>query len=106
MSKLLQPALYSGKSLEQQWINHFYSSHDLICGCKNPVLHFLTIINKKGNAPKPEEDIKNILCLITGDPTTKEEEEPFGPGELDILFADDGDNADIDEKTTTTEDTG
>lgn len=92
MSKQLQNTIYYGKALENQWRNNIFSSHDLMCGCNNPILHLLIILNREGNAPKPEEDIKNILCLITGEPDTKTgepEEDVLKEGDLDILFKED-----------------
>lgn len=98
MSKQLKKPLYEGKHLEQQWINCFYSTHDLCCGCEDPLLHFLIICNKKGNAPKPEDDIKNIKCLITGE--EDDTEDVFGPGELEELFKEEDGGTEDDPSTT------
>lgn len=91
MSRQLQNPVYTGKALESQWRNNIFSSHDLMCGCKNPLLHLLIIINRENKAPKPEPEIRNILCLITGEKDTLGEkdiiEEDFEPGELDRLFS-------------------
>ncbi len=105
MSKALQPTIYNGKSLENQWKNNFWSSHELICGCNDPLLHIITLFNKEGNAPKPFEELKNIKCLIIGKPTTTEED-GFGPGELEKLFEEDKDGDDTAAVETTTDDTG
>nr|ALN98240.1 ORF2 [Chimpanzee anellovirus] len=102
MSKLLTPALYKGKSLENQWINGIFHQHDLFCGCHDPITHLLTVLNRQGKAPKPESEIPNIKCLITGeDNVPGEDVDAFGPGELEALFAD-GPTADTAEPTTST----
>lgn len=98
MSDVLQNPKYGPKALEQQWLNSIWTNHDLICGCDDPTLHLLILINKKGNAPKPTLDVKNIKCLLTGDPTKEDttygDDVPFGEGELEKLFSEDGDDPD------------
>lgn len=94
MSLQLKNVAYSPKALETAWANNIFSSHDLFCGCDDPVLHLLIIFNKRGNAPKPEKDIKNIKCLITGEPTTTKEDpgdiiEDFDGEDLEKLFTED-----------------
>lgn len=90
MSKQLQNVKYGPKQLETNWVNNIFHSHDLFCGCDNPLKHLIIILNKQGKAPKPESEAKNILCLITGEgDSTDPEEEPFGDGELERLFAED-----------------
>lgn len=92
MSKFLKEPLYEGKALEDQWINSIYTNHDLFCGCNDVLTHLIGIFNRKGKSPKPKKDIKNIICLITGE--GKEDgdiiEDEFQPGELDKLFQEDG----------------
>lgn len=92
MSKVFKKPFYNEKALEKQWMNNIFQSHDLICGCDDPTLHLLIVLNKYGSAPKPEEDVKNIKCLITGDAgdgTAVEDPTPFEEGELEQLFAED-----------------
>lgn len=91
MSKQLQHTKYLGKHLENQWVNNIFSSHDLMCGCNDTIKHLLIVLNRQGKAPKPEEDISNIKCLITGEKedTGITEEDHFGDGELEQLFAED-----------------
>nr|ALN98243.1 ORF2 [Chimpanzee anellovirus] len=96
MSKLLTTAKYTGRNIENQWINNVYSSHDLFCGCNDPILHLLTVINKGSQAQKPEEEIQNIKCLITGDPTKITAEDLFEEGELERLFTEDDGTDDCD----------
>lgn len=94
MSSLLQNPVYTPRQLELQWYNNIHQSHDLFCGCNKPILHLLHIINRRGNAPKPEKDIKNIQCLLTGEKEDNgDDEDIFQPGELEELFKEDGDNA-------------
>lgn len=104
MSKQLQNPLYYGKAIESQWRNNIFSSHDLMCGCKDPILHLLIILNREGNAPKPEEDVKNIKCLITGEGAKDGEKDiipdDLEPGELDRLFSELGETEEEDEKPT------
>lgn len=77
-----------------------FANHDLWCYCEDPDLHMLICMNKFGGCPKPESDIKNIKCLLTGAPTTgettKEEDEETGftQGDLENLFKEDGDEED------------
>lgn len=91
MSTLLQNTAYYGKALENQWMNTIFQTHDLCCGCNDTILHLLTILNRNGKAPKPEKDIKNIKCLITGEGKEDSEEDVFGPGELEELFKEEDD---------------
>lgn len=93
MTSLLKKPTSSVRQLELGWMNIMFSCHDQICHCDDPWLHFLTILNKTGSAPKPEEEIRNIKWLITGDGNipdhgTKEniEETGFFEGELERLF--------------------
>lgn len=86
MNNLLENPKYGPKALEDQWINNIFSSHDLMCGCKDPILHLLDILNRKGKARKPLSDIKNAKCLITGEDQDGTEED-IAPGELEALFA-------------------
>lgn len=86
MSSYLKPCLYKGKAVEQQWINGIYNSHDLFCGCNDPIQHLAAIL-------KPKQ-----LCL----PSTSTEEDPgkdggdavedLEPGVLETLFSEDFDD--------------
>lgn len=80
MSSKLTPALYKGRSLEQQWVNNIYGSHDLFCGCPDPIKHLQEILQGK---PKQ-------LCL-PGPTEDAGEEKDHGDlgideGDLDLLF--------------------
>lgn len=43
MSKCLKQPHYKGKGLENQWMGIIFQSHDLICGCDNPIDHIKQI---------------------------------------------------------------
>lgn len=94
---------YTPKSQENHWVNIIFESHDQFCGCDDPWLHLLDILNRQGNARKPLTDINNIKCLLTGiKDTTKEDKENtedagFYPGELERLFEENGGDADTEE---------
>ncbi len=46
MSKFLKPSLYSGRAQELQWLNTVIGSHDLMCGCQNPLKHLHFLLQK------------------------------------------------------------
>lgn len=101
MSTLMQNPKYSPKALEDQWLNTIFGSHDLICGCNDPILHLFDILNRKGPARKPLVDIQNAKCLITGDKEDGPEDDiDIAPGELELLFAEDGGEEDAGPSTT------
>lgn len=85
----------SKRQLELQWINIVNSCHDQICHCDNPTFHLLYCLNKFSAFQKPEEEIRNIQCLLTGPTTTTEpagetlEDAGILEGELENLFAED-----------------
>lgn len=92
MTTLWKQPKTSPRRLENAWVNNIYSSHDLWCDCDDPQLHFLAIINKNSNAPKPESEIKNIKCLLTGrtgETTGEKDDIGLEDGELEKLFAED-----------------
>ncbi len=43
MSKCFKQPHYKGKALENQWMGIIFQSHDLICGCDNPIQHIKEI---------------------------------------------------------------
>lgn len=93
MSSVWKQPTYSLRQQEQQWLNLFHTAHDQFCHCDDPTFHFLIVINRGSQAPKPESDVKNIQCLLTGIPATKEDTTPedvvtgFDDGELEKLFS-------------------
>lgn len=88
---------FSVRQLENHWMGVIFSSHDLWCHCDDVNLHYLQILNKNSNCIKPPEEIKNIKCLLTGDPGAAKDgdaETGLEPGELDRLFAEGEDEKD------------
>ncbi len=47
MSKLQKPCLYEGQALDNQWMNNIYNSHDLFCGCLDPIKHLQGIVARQ-----------------------------------------------------------
>lgn len=87
----------SKRQQELKWLNIINEAHDFFCHCDNPTFHLIYCINKFSGAQKPEIDLKNIQCLLTGDTITTEDTKPteedagFLDGELERLFDEDGD---------------
>lgn len=95
MSKLWKKPNYTPRQLENGWMNILWNTHDQICNCNDPLLHLFEIINRDCPARKPTTDLRNILCLLTGDTTKEEdsgkEDDPgFLEGELEKLFEENG----------------
>nr|UHS18446.1 MAG: hypothetical protein [Betatorquevirus sp.] len=90
MSKLLTPKI-SPKNKKLDWINHIASTHNLICGCPEPLQHTVEeIINQE-----PTIKIPCKKCLGSGPEDTTPGEDGFGVGDLEALFAGDfGDEKD------------
>lgn len=83
----------SKRQQELAWIGIVNSTHDQFCHCDDPTNHLLYCLNKFSGFQKPEPEIRNIQCLLTGiTPTTEEkdtkieEEGGFYDGELEKLF--------------------
>lgn len=91
MSSIWKKPEVTLRQTELTWMNNIYNSHDLWCHCEDPQLHLMIIINKTSSAPKPESEITNIKCLLTGDHTTAatEDDGGFAPGDLEKLFEED-----------------
>lgn len=90
MSDYVSPN-YTKKQLTLQNVNAYCHIHDISCHCKQPLQHIIKQIITQ------EPTIKPWLATITeedGAGPTDADTEPFGPGELDLLFAkDDEDTA-------------
>nr|UHS18377.1 MAG: hypothetical protein [Betatorquevirus sp.] len=96
MTSTLKNPTLSPRQLENSWINIVFQSHDQICGCDDPWLHLLDVLNKNGNARKPLKDIENIKWLLIGKPNigegpsnTEEDDPGFTAGDLEKLFEED-----------------
>lgn len=93
MSSIWKKPTSSVRQQELNWLNIIYQSHDQICHCDNPNKHLLICLNKFNNWKKPESEITNILCLLTGKPTEEEDTDKdtdpvtgFTGEELEKLF--------------------
>lgn len=94
MSSIYKKPTLTPRAQELQWKNIIWQTHEQICECNNPWLHLMILINKDSPARKPEPEIKNILCLLTGtdsteEKTTAEENGGFDEGDLESLFKED-----------------
>lgn len=82
MSDYIKPCVYSGRHLENQWINTIFQSHDLFCGCLQPLKHLENI--------KKREKWLHTTDTGTGTDdhgtTTVPEDTGFDPGDLEKLF--------------------
>jgi len=85
MSKFLQPCLYKNRALEQQWINNIHNSHDLFCGCPDPIEHLKAIL-------KPEQcrHFEDAVTTVTGG-THGDPEPTIDEGDLERLFSEEND---------------
>lgn len=96
---LWKPTKYGHSGREMHWLNLCIGSHDLMCGCDEPAEHLLILLAKKSGFLKISKEalIKSTKCLTSGEDltheTTGEDEDETGlePGELDRLFAEEGD---------------
>lgn len=95
MSSIWKKPNVTPRYQELTWMNLIHQSHDQFCQCEDADLHFLILLNRFGGARKPESDISNIKCLLTGDTsktsTTETAEEDIGidTGDLEKLFEED-----------------
>lgn len=81
MSKFYKPTIYNKTSINHAWVNVIYSTHDLICGCEDPIAHLNDIVNKQKCLP-------STATTTTGETTgiITEEENGFDEGDLQKLF--------------------
>lgn len=47
MSDYIKQCLYKGRALNTQWLNLIHQSHDLFCGCPEPLTHLHNILPKE-----------------------------------------------------------
>ena len=97
MSKLITPRI-SPKNKKIDWINHLVSTHNLICGCEQPLTHTIEeILDQEPNLP-----FACPSCRGTGTAAaTTKEDDAFGDGDLEALFAGDFGDAKKDASTST-----
>ncbi len=65
MSKHWKLPVYGVKGRIGNWINNIYITHDMICGCDNPILHLINEVTIRGGisglTSKQIETIKQCL---------------------------------------------
>lgn len=95
MSKLLTPRI-SPKNKKIDWINLIAATHNIICGCQEPLLHTVEeILEQEPNLP-----FSCPKCRTGGTAAaTTKDDDGFGDGDLEALFA--GEFGDEDEKGST-----
>lgn len=96
MSDNFCPPKYSPKALQNQLINSIIGNHDLLCGCDNPTTHLAALLFEKTNPTNFTEEQKKIIRKCLGDDHTTTdiaaiEDGGFSEGDLEQLFAEDGD---------------
>jgi len=95
MSKLITPRI-SPKNKKIDWINHLVSTHNLICGCEQPLTHTIEeILDQEPNLPFACPSCRGTGTAVA---TTKEDD-GFGDGDLEALFA--GDFGDAEKEAST-----
>nr|UHS18257.1 MAG: hypothetical protein [Betatorquevirus sp.] len=75
MSDYVKPCIYNQNSINTQWINNICSSHDLFCGCENPINHLKAALKEKCHHSKDigigtdhgEDGEKDDFTLQPGD---------------------------------------
>lgn len=70
-------------------VNAYVHIHDLQCHCKSPLNHIIEQIHQQEPTTKKWPD---TTTAAAGTTATVEDTDPFGPGELERLFAE-GDDA-------------
>ncbi len=91
MSKYV-PVKHNTKEQQINWINTLVHVHDLQCYCNKPLEHTIDTIFKQEKNLRLENSTKQNIqkCLTIDTVTIKEEDDQFGDGELEALFAEDG----------------
>lgn len=82
MSDFVSPN-YTKKQLNLQIVNCYVSIHDTHCHCKSPLKHIIQQI---------EEQEPSLKCHVSttdaaGNQDGEKDIDAFGPGELELLFA-------------------
>lgn len=107
MSFPWMPPIYNVKGRTTQWINSCVSTHDCFCGCDKPLYHLIYELQKQGGFHQIGVEEENLIkkCLgtrtvaTTDASTTTAPEEPelegdINIGDLELLFAENGDDKD------------
>lgn len=82
---------FSSKKDQLQLCNLVAGIHDLNCNCYHPLFHAAKIILQQLKPELKKEEIHQLKQCLGEDHTTKDEEDGFDTGDLDMLFAQDGD---------------
>lgn len=90
---------FTSKKDQLQLCNLVSGIHDISCNCYHPLFHSAQIILKQLKPELKKEEIHQLKQCLGEDPTTKEEDDGFDIGDLDTLFAQDGD---LEEEDVTT----
>lgn len=94
MNSKWTPPIYGPHNLENHWINLTISSHDQMCGCTEPIIHFLQVINRQNNKTiLTAKQLKDIKCQLTGEDTDGGDADLVDSAleDLQTLFDQDGD---------------
>ncbi len=103
----LCPPKPNTKSQKIGWLNFIVHAHDLQCECDRPLEHTTWMIFEQERnlrfSTQEKQQLQQWLTSTetTTDHTTKEEDDVFGDGVLDALFAGDFGEEDTTKDTTT-----
>lgn len=90
MSTFTKPK-YTENGMKNQFLNCIVGLHDLTCCCESPLTHAVNIIFEKAAPTNFTEKEKLQIKKCLGEEDTKTmattEDDGFGPGDLDQLFA-------------------
>lgn len=81
------PPNYSKRQLNLQMVNCYVGIHDLHCHCKSPLTHIIQQIKDQ----EPTLKCQDTTTAGAGNQDGEKDIDGFGPGELERLFAEDGD---------------
>lgn len=85
MSDFIAPN-YTKKQLNLQMVNAYVHIHDLHCHCKSPLTHIIQQIQQQEPSIKQCQD---STTAVAGGQDGDADIDHFGPGELELLFAED-----------------
>lgn len=84
---------FTTKQQKLQLCNVLCGIHDLNCNCYNPLYHSAKIILDQLNKELKKEERHQLKLCLTEETTTKDEEDVgFTTGDLEALFAENGDD--------------
>ncbi len=91
MNRPIKP-VNNGKQAQINWVNSIVHIHDLQCACDDPLEHTISTIFKQEKNLRFNEQEKAFMqkCLTTTEETTGDKDEDgFGDGDLERIFAQD-----------------